>query len=66
MSGLAEERFIEHLNKKFKFGSIVCGPSTFKFYDMLIVKNEDFARSIHADDKLNALKYYFLSRAQSR
>lgn len=62
----AMQNFIFAFDKKFKLGEVVYGPSTFRFYGIIIIQESDWSVSIHADDKLNALEPYLISRTRRR
>lgn len=60
------DEFLVNLNEKFPFVSAVRGPEIIKFHGMNIVLNDNCSASIHADEKLNALDGYPLSRVRRR
>lgn len=57
-----EQKFIHGLNEKFKFGTEAQGPGNILFYGLNIVPNECFTCSIIAEDKLQALQQYPITR----
>lgn len=59
-------KFIECFNRKFKLGTIVKAPGAMKFYGMSIIQLEDFSCTIDADDKLDAIEGFLLSRVRRR
>lgn len=58
--------FIERFNKKFELGTVVRGPGSFKFYGISMSQDEDLSSSVNADEKLNLIDSFPLSRVRRR
>lgn len=54
--------FVNNFNDRFKLGGVVHGPSVLRFFGLNIIQDEDCTMTIHADDKLQALEPYPISR----
>lgn len=60
------KKFLSRFNSRFSFRTVVSGPGILKFYGLTIEQHEDFSSSIHADDKLNSIECFPLSRIRRR
>lgn len=58
--------FITEFNKKFTLGEVVHGPNSLRFYGMNLIQESDWSVTIHADDKLQSLEPYPISRTRRR
>lgn len=58
--------FIAAFNRIFKLGEIFYGPGTLRLYGMNIIQHDDYEITIHADDKIEALDPFPLSRIRGR
>ena len=59
-------QFVTDFHQKFKLGEVVHGPGTLRFYGLNLIQDTDYSVSIHADDKLNAIEPYPISRTRRR
>lgn len=66
MTGLKSdvEMFLRRFDERFKLGTIVHGPGVLRFFGMTIEQFDDYASEIHADDKLNSIECFPLSRVR--
>ena len=60
------EQFLNAFNDRFKLGSIASGPGHLRFYGLNIIQHSDFSSTVGADDKLNALEAFPLTRGRRR
>lgn len=60
------ERFINMFNKSFKLGTIVKGPGMMRFFRINNEQGDDSTIRTDADDKLNGLSEYYISRARRK
>lgn len=58
--------FVVEFGEKFKLGTVSHGPGKFGFSGLRIEQYEDFSCSIDADDKLQSLEAYPISRVRRR
>ena len=59
-------RFIEMFNSTFNLGTVVSGPGVIRFFGINVEQAEDYTIKTDADDKLNGLTEYFLTRARRK
>lgn len=59
-------RFIKMFNKSFKLGTVVKGPGSMRFFGINIEQDEDNTITTDAEDKLNDLTEYCLSRTRRK
>lgn len=55
-------RFVTEFDKHFKLGTVVEGPGKMRFFGSNVEQAENFTVRTNADDKLNGLNEYYLSR----
>lgn len=53
---------ITKVQRQYKLGTVVYGPGCFLYYGPQICQSSDFTISIHADDKLEQLQGYPITR----
>lgn len=53
---------ITKVQRQYKLGTIIYGPGCFLYYGLQICQSSDFTISIHADDKLEQLQGYPITR----
>lgn len=58
----AVETFISGFDKVFKFGPVLHGPGNIRLFGMKIIQQEDNPCSINAEDKLQTLEPYHITR----
>ena len=59
-------QFMKRFNSKFKFGTVASGPGRMRFFGINIEQAEDFTIHTEADEKLNALTEFYLSRPRRK
>lgn len=60
------EWFIKAFSERSELGTITWCPGAMQFFGLSLHQDEDFSVSIHADDKLNAIEAYPLSRVRRK
>ena len=56
------QKFINEFERKYKFETIVYGPTNFLFFELQVIQDSDMSVSIHGDCKLNALSRFPINR----
>ena len=56
------QKFISEVERKYKLGTIVYGPTDFLFFKLQVIQDSDMSVSIHGDCKLNALSCFPIDR----
>lgn len=57
---------IDRFNAKFSFPTVVHRPGVLKFHAMTILRAENCSSTVHADEKLNTIESFPLSRVLRR
>lgn len=58
--------FLEKFDKKFKFGDVNHGPGKLRYFGINTTQNSDFTVETDADDKLDGVKEYPISRQRRK
>ena len=58
--------FIENFSQKFDLGTVATGPGKMRFFGINTVQEDDMTTHTDADDKLNALTEYAISRSRRK
>jgi len=64
--GRNAKQFLEEFNRRFKLGTINSGPGKLRFFGINTLQNEDFTIETDADDKMQALNEYPISRQRRK
>lgn len=54
--------FIVHFKTTFQLGKVVSGPVELQFFELYLTQKEDRPVTIHADEKLQSLEPFTISR----
>lgn len=62
----AVNQFLNAFNLRFKFGTLMHGPSRLRFFEFNIIQNEDYICTVDGDDKLMALEPAPVTRSDAK